>query len=480
MASTTKSQLIGRISLRAKCILLLALFTVLSLSFILGGAFLNSCQINRDDSNVHVLRTVNPTNGNDMEEENPLEFMRSKKVILISHELTLSGGPLLLMELAFLLRVVDAKVVWITNQHTDEKNKVTHSLVHKMLDRGVQVSYPRTKEALDATLKSDLIILNTAVSGKWLDNILQENGQGILPKVLWWIHEMRGHYCSLDYVKNLPSVAGTMIDSHISADFWKNRTHNRLGLTMPQTSVVHLGNSKELMEVAEDSVAKRILRQHIRGSLGIQHDDLLFSIINSVSRGKGQHYFLRAFIESLQLIKERNLKVPKMYAAVVGSDFNAQFKFEMELRDIVSENGLQDVVHFVNKSLTVVPYLAATDILIQNSQGRGECFGRITIEAMAFQVPVLGTAAGGTTEIVVDGVTGMLHPEGKNGVSVLAENIIKLATQAETRLNMGRNGYNRVKEMFLEKHMAQRIGDVLKSILQNSKTSQTSTKNFEK
>lgn len=44
------------------------------------------------------------------------------------------------MELAFLLRVVDAKVIWITNQHTDEKNKVTYSLVHKMLDRGIQVS----------------------------------------------------------------------------------------------------------------------------------------------------------------------------------------------------------------------------------------------------------------------------------------------------------------------------------------------------
>lgn len=74
-----------------------------------------------------------------------------------------------------------------------------------------------------------MIILNTAVAGKWLDAILKENGHGILPKVLWWIHEMRGHYCSLDYVKNLPSVAGTMIDSHISAEFWKNRTHDRLG-----------------------------------------------------------------------------------------------------------------------------------------------------------------------------------------------------------------------------------------------------------
>lgn len=50
---------------------------------------------------------------------------------------------------------------------------------------------------------------------------------------------------------------------------------------MPTTYVVHLGNSKELMEVAENSVAKRILREHIRESLGVRNEDLLFAIINS-------------------------------------------------------------------------------------------------------------------------------------------------------------------------------------------------------
>lgn len=51
---------------------------------------------------------------------------------------------------------------------------------------------------------------------------------------------------------------------------------------MPQTYVVHLGNSKELMEVAESSVAKRVLREHIRESLGVRNDDILFAIINSI------------------------------------------------------------------------------------------------------------------------------------------------------------------------------------------------------
>ncbi|KAM4129815.1 hypothetical protein ACJW30_01G052500 [Castanea mollissima] len=404
---------------------------------------------------------------------NPLDFMKSKLVLLVSHELSLSGGPLLLMELAFLLRGVGAEVVWITNQKPVELDDVVYSLEHKMLDRGVKVLSAKGQKAIDTALKADLVILNTAVAGKWLDAVLKEKVPHVLPKVLWWIHEMRGHYFKVEYVKHLPFVAGAMIDSHTTAEYWKNRTRERLGIKMPETYVVHLGNSKELMEVAEDSVAKRILREHVRESLGVRNEDLIFAIINSVSRGKGQDLFLRSFHESLQLIKEKKLQVPPIHAVIVGSDMNAQMKFETELRNFVIEKKIQDHVHFVNKTLTVAPYLASIDVLVQNSQARGECFGRITIEAMAFQLPVLGTAAGGTMEIVVNGTTGLLHPAAKEGVTPLANNIVKLATHVERRLTMGKKGYERVKERFLEPHMSHRIALVLKDVLQKAKSHAT-------
>ncbi|KAI3665428.1 hypothetical protein L6452_44055 [Arctium lappa] len=399
----------------------------------------------------------------------PLSFMKSKVVLLVSHELSLSGGPLLLMELAFLLRGVGAEVCWITIQKPPGKDEVIYSLENKMLDRGVQVFSAKGREAIDTAIKADLVVLNTAVAGKWLDAVLNKDVPRVLPKVLWWIHEMRGHYFKLDYVKHLPMVAGSMIDSYVTAEYWKNRTQERLKIQMPKTYVVHLGNSKELMDVAEDSVAKRVLREHVRESLGVRNDDILFAAINSVSRGKGQDLFLRSFYESLQLIQEKKLQVPSIHAVIVGSDTSVQTKFETELRNFVAQKKIQHRVHFVNKTLTVAPYLAAIDVLVQNSQGRGECFGRITIEAMAFQLPVLGTSAGGTAEIVVNGSTGFLHPAGKEGVSPLAENMVKLATHVERRLTMGKRGYERVKEMFLEHHMADRIAGVLKEVLHKAK-----------
>ncbi|CAL4964323.1 unnamed protein product [Urochloa decumbens] len=446
---------------RTRLLLVLLVAVAVSAStagFLLRGALRDPCDAHGDSASLTAAA-----------EGSPLGFMRSKLVLLVSHELSLSGGPLLLMELAFLLRHVGSQVVWITNQRSEETNDVTYSLEHKMLNHGVQVLPARGQEAADTARKADLVILNTAVAGKWLDPVLKDHVPEVLPKILWWIHEMRGHYFKLEYVKHLPFVAGAMIDSHTTAEYWKSRTSDRLKIQMPQTYVVHLGNSKELMEVAEDNVARRVLREHIRESLGVRSEDIVFAIINSVSRGKGQDLFLQAFYQSLQLIQQKKLKVPTMHAVVVGSDMNAQTKFETQLRDFVVKDGIHDRVHFVNKTLAVAPYLAAIDVLVQNSQARGECFGRITIEAMAFKLPVLGTAAGGTTEIVLDGSTGLLHPAGKEGVTPLAKNIVRLASHAEQRVSMGKKGYDRVKERFMEHHMAERIAAVLKDVLKKSR-----------
>ncbi|KAK9066869.1 hypothetical protein SSX86_014192 [Deinandra increscens subsp. villosa] len=455
-------------------LLLLAMLSIsTAVAFIIRAAYDSSCDRQHFDvsgvgNRLQKTEKTKDTPATQIGVTSPLSFMKSKLVLLVSHELSLSGGPLLLMELAFLLRGVGAEVCWITNQKPSGTDEVIYNLENKMLDRGVQVFSAKGQEAINTALKADLVILNTAVAGKWLDAVLNKNVPLVLPKVLWWIHEMRGHYFNLDYVKHLPKVAGSMIDSHVTAEYWKNRTQERLKIKMPKTYVVHLGNSKELMGVAEDNVAKRVLREHVRESLGVRNDDILFAAINSVSRGKGQDLFLRSFYESLQLIQEKKLQVPSIHAVIVGSDMNVQTKFETELRNFVAQKKIQHRVHFVNKTLTVAPYLAAIDVLVQNSQGRGECFGRITIEAMAFQLPVLGTSAGGTAEIVVNGSTGFLHPAGKEGVSPLATNIVKLATHVEKRLTMGKRGYERVKQMFLERHMADRIAVVLKDVLQSA------------
>ncbi|KAM1380550.1 hypothetical protein ACFX2I_022262 [Malus domestica] len=71
----------------------------------------------------------------------------------------------------------------------------------------------------------------------------------------------------------------------------------------------------------------------------------------------------------------------------------------------------------------VAALYSATDVYVMNSQGLGETFGRVTFEVMAFGLPVLGTEARGTKEIVEHNVTGLLHPVGHDGTRGLAENL---------------------------------------------------------
>lgn len=78
--------------------------------------------------------------------------------------------------------------------------------------------------------------------------------------------------------------------------------------------------------------------------------------------------FLHSFFESLQIIERQKLQVPPIHAAIVGSDMTAQSKFESELRAFVQSKKIEAYVHFVNKTLAVAPYLAAIDVLVQNSQ----------------------------------------------------------------------------------------------------------------
>jgi glycosyltransferase involved in cell wall biosynthesis len=64
-----------------------------------------------------------------------------------------------------------------------------------------------------------------------------------------------------------------------------------------------------------------------------------------------------------------------------------------------------------------------------------EPFGRVIVEGMAAGLPVIAAGAGGPTEIVTDGVDGLLHRPGD--VSSLADALQRLAGDPELRRSLG-------------------------------------------
>jgi glycosyltransferase involved in cell wall biosynthesis/GT2 family glycosyltransferase len=81
-----------------------------------------------------------------------------------------------------------------------------------------------------------------------------------------------------------------------------------------------------------------------------------------------------------------------------------------------------------------------------------ESFGLIFLEAMNWARPVIGCAAGGPEEIIVDGETGLLVPP-ENGLR-LAEAIVELLSSPTRRREMGRAGRTRLIQEYSHLAMA--------------------------
>jgi glycosyltransferase involved in cell wall biosynthesis len=75
----------------------------------------------------------------------------------------------------------------------------------------------------------------------------------------------------------------------------------------------------------------------------------------------------------------------------------------------------------------------------------------VILEAMSLGRAVVSTAVGGVTELVVDGETGLLVPEGDR--AAFARALVKLADAPELRLRLGEAGRLRHRERFAAARM---------------------------
>ena len=97
--------------------------------------------------------------------------------------------------------------------------------------------------------------------------------------------------------------------------------------------------------------------------------------------------------------------------------------------------------------------MPALDVFVSASDG--EPFGRAIVEAMAAGVPVIVTDSGGKAEIVEDGVSGVLVPQGD--VAALAEAMGSLMRDPQRRERMGEAARERAKSSFSVERVAREL-----------------------
>lgn len=103
-----------------------------------------------------------------------------------------------------------------------------------------------------------------------------------------------------------------------------------------------------------------------------------------------------------------------------------------------AEDRLGDRVRFTGPMENVPDALRSLDVVINASEA--EPFGLSVLEAQASGVAVIGTAAGGIPEFVIDGETGLLVPP--RDVSSLSLALKRLLEDEDLRNRLGRNGHS--------------------------------------
>lgn len=153
---------------------------------------------------------------------------------------------------------------------------------------------------------------------------------------------------------------------------------------------------------------------------------------------KGQEYLVHA----ARALRSRGVNAVYL---VVGRAAPGNEDHEERLRRMVNECGLGDCFLWLGETTDPRPAYAGMDVLVVPS-GQPEPFGLVTLEAMAMGLPVVGSDAGGTAEIVVHRETGLLFPA--RDVKALADSLELLIGDATLRQRMGTAGSARVEEHF--------------------------------
>ncbi len=121
----------------------------------------------------------------------------------------------------------------------------------------------------------------------------------------------------------------------------------------------------------------------------------------------------------------------------------------MPAEHLARKLGIYDKIKFMGKQEAVEDILAIADLFIIPSGS--ETFGLAALEAMACEVPVIASNIGGLPELVIDGETGFLCPEGD--IEAFAEKARLLVTDNELLKKMGKAARKRAVEVFANEHV---------------------------
>ncbi len=190
-------------------------------------------------------------------------------------------------------------------------------------------------------------------------------------------------------------------------------------------------------------------KKNLKRKWGLHEQDAVIGIVSKLWEGKGHALLIRAF-------KKIRREKPQARLVIVGEGSLME-----SLRDLVTRLELSDAVIFTGFLEDVPQILATFDVAVLPSYFEG--MGRVLLEAMAMEKPVVGTAVGGIPDLIEQGLNGYLVSPGSE--KELAAAVLKILDDKSLALEMGQAGRRKMTDRFSAESMVQSIENVYSELL---------------
>jgi glycosyltransferase involved in cell wall biosynthesis len=323
---------------------------------------------------------------------------KKKKVIVIGHEASLSGAPILLLNLFSLLiekNVVDVQfVIRKDGPLVSEYKKLAPTIVLKSSDYGIEKNvfhrlrnFIRNKVSLGVVLlkafSCDYIFCNTVVNGK-----LQRWFRFHRKPVVTYIHELE-KVIDLYLLQN--DAVWPLSDSKVIAFpsiATKQLLHHKYKI--PNNRLRELQYYFSFSKSQYDLAKAFEKRERLRQKFGIGNTNFLVGAMGAVSERKG----IDLFVDVCKRVISKNSSIKFIWVGGFESDAK-----EIEIKKGINEKQLETNLIFAGSLNYDIYNFAAFDILFLPS--REDTYPLVVLEAAMMKVPsICFSGSGGIVEFI--------------------------------------------------------------------------------
>lgn len=358
----------------------------------------------------------------------------SCRAMIITHSLSLSGAPIILLEVARELKEQGYEVMVVSPSDGPLSQFCqTHGLTLRLIPNVLKDA----RTVLWLLRDYDFIIANTVLAFRAIHAARAFNKPSF-----WWIHESQfGKEMAVKYpgiAMAFDQASAVIFPAGTTADLYRSFTRNN------NFFVLHNGVKEPVLNAVESTFSTN-------------QNKVKIVIVGSIEYRKGQDVLLDA-LDLLSSTDREKFEVLMVGRMIDWAEPDFCNKVTKKARDL-------GIVRLTGSlpSDQVGAYLRDADIFVLPS--RDEVLPLSVIEAMSLGKAVICTRVGGVEEIIDDGVDGLLV--NSQDPSALAASLLEL-TNIDLRVSLGQNARKKYQESLTPEIFYRQMMALIDKVLQSN------------